>query len=168
MSVAGGSPTVSILGGQGGNSDSLSVTEFPRNGATNGATGLSSLTTLASSNVAICLPSDVSIGVTDNQLVDRPGTSITYVITISASAANTVAGVNVVDVFPASITGISWTCAASAGGGQRTRRDTGHHPQVHPDAARYPRLIADKSWVPGATKEHGGEQALLPDGLCAC
>ena len=59
---------------------------------------------------------DLSITKTDGQTTDVPGTSITYTITASNAGPLAVATATVADTFPASITGVTWTCVGAGGG----------------------------------------------------
>nr|MCU0756942.1 hypothetical protein [Xanthomonadales bacterium] len=65
---------------------------------------------------SIPLQADLSITKTDGQTTDIPGTSISYTIVASNAGPLAVASATVVDTFPASITGVSWTCAGAGGG----------------------------------------------------
>jgi uncharacterized repeat protein (TIGR01451 family) len=59
---------------------------------------------------------DLSITKTDGSTTEIPGTPVTYtIVATNNSATVTVNAATVADTFPASITGVSWTCAASAG-----------------------------------------------------
>jgi uncharacterized repeat protein (TIGR01451 family) len=59
---------------------------------------------------------DLSITKTDGQAYYVPGMSLTYTIVVTNTSATTsAAGAAVSDVLPASLTGATWTCAASAG-----------------------------------------------------
>ncbi|MEO8264284.1 MAG: hypothetical protein ABI706_02115 [Ilumatobacteraceae bacterium] len=58
---------------------------------------------------------DLSVTKTDNDLSAQPGDSVTYVIVVSNAGPSAVVGAPFTDVAPASLVGVSWTCAASAG-----------------------------------------------------
>lgn len=58
---------------------------------------------------------DLEITKTDGQASEVPGTPVTYTIVATNPGPSTVAGAAVADTFPAAITGVTWTCAASAG-----------------------------------------------------
>jgi uncharacterized repeat protein (TIGR01451 family) len=58
---------------------------------------------------------DLSVTKTDNGASPAPGQGITYTIVARNAGPNPVTGAMVVDTFPASLTGVGWTCAASAG-----------------------------------------------------
>ena len=59
---------------------------------------------------------DVSITKTDGQTSDIPGTSISYTIVASNAGPGAAASVTVADTFPASLTGVTWTCVGAGGG----------------------------------------------------
>ncbi|MBK9051528.1 MAG: DUF11 domain-containing protein [Chloroflexi bacterium] len=59
---------------------------------------------------------DVSITKTDGQATDVPGTSIVYTIVASNSGPSNAPAVTVADTFPATLTGVTWTCAGAGGG----------------------------------------------------
>ncbi|MBL8998972.1 MAG: DUF11 domain-containing protein, partial [Gemmatimonadetes bacterium] len=44
-----------------------------------------------------------------------PGTPVTYAITVANAGPSGVTGATVTDVFPAAMTGVTWTCSASGG-----------------------------------------------------
>ena len=56
VAISAGSPTVSVSGGIGGDTDSASLTEFTRNGATNGATGLVESVSFEFTDIPFCFP----------------------------------------------------------------------------------------------------------------
>ena len=58
---------------------------------------------------------DASIDKDDGQTTAVPGTTITYTITVGNAGPGEIVGGTVTDTFPAILTGISWTCTASAG-----------------------------------------------------
>ncbi|HYC94018.1 MAG TPA: DUF11 domain-containing protein [Thermoanaerobaculia bacterium] len=60
-------------------------------------------------------PVDIAVTKTDNATNVVAGTPVTYTIVVSNSAPIAVAGVNVADAFPPALTGVTWTCAPSAG-----------------------------------------------------
>ncbi|HEX8703696.1 MAG TPA: DUF11 domain-containing protein, partial [Myxococcaceae bacterium] len=111
IAVAGGTVVRNVAGGLGGTTGSSAVTEFPANGATDGAAGeLGSAVTA----VPLCLPSDLSITKTNNATSVVPGSTVTYTITVTNNGPNPVTGATVTDVLPAALTGVSWTCAPAA------------------------------------------------------
>jgi len=66
--------------------------------------------------VFIFVPSaDLSITKDDGLTTANPGDPVTYLIDISNNGPNDVAGVTVTDIFPADLTGASWTCSATGG-----------------------------------------------------
>ncbi|HET9315911.1 MAG TPA: matrixin family metalloprotease, partial [Vicinamibacteria bacterium] len=58
---------------------------------------------------------DLAITKTDGQASEVPGTPVTYTIVATNAGPSTATGASVADTFPAAITGVAWTCAASAG-----------------------------------------------------
>lgn len=62
------------------------------------------------------LQADVSITKTDGQASSIPGNPITYTIVASNAGPAAATGVTVADSFPATVTGVSWTCVGAAGG----------------------------------------------------
>jgi uncharacterized repeat protein (TIGR01451 family) len=59
---------------------------------------------------------DLSISKTDGLISAIPGHGVTYTITISNAGPSAASGAQVVDTFPAALTGVTWTCAGSGGG----------------------------------------------------
>jgi uncharacterized repeat protein (TIGR01451 family) len=74
-------------------------------GANNAATDTDTLTPQA----------DFSVTKTDNQLVAVPGAAIQYTIVARQNGPSASAPATVTDTVPATITGVTWTCTASAG-----------------------------------------------------
>lgn len=58
---------------------------------------------------------DLSITNTDGALTYKPGTDVTYTITVTNAGPDDVTGATVSDTLPAGITSASWTCAAEGG-----------------------------------------------------
>jgi uncharacterized repeat protein (TIGR01451 family) len=75
------------------------------NPANNTATDTDTLTPVA----------DVSVSKTDNQTTAVPGSAVTYSIGAFNAGPSASGSVTLTDTFPASITGVTWTCAASPG-----------------------------------------------------
>ena len=67
---------------------------------------------------------DLSITKTDGATSYKPGTDVTYTITVTNNGTETVTGATVSDPLPAGITKANWTCAA-AGGATCTGAGTG-------------------------------------------
>ncbi|RKZ66090.1 MAG: hypothetical protein DRQ48_11040, partial [Gammaproteobacteria bacterium] len=59
---------------------------------------------------------DLWVTTTDGQDEAIPGETITYTITVANAGPDDVVGASVSDAFPASITGVSWTCDDTGGG----------------------------------------------------
>ncbi len=58
---------------------------------------------------------DLSITKTDGQTTAMPGTSVTYTIVVSNAGPDRAKDVVVIDVFPATLSGVTWVCSASPG-----------------------------------------------------
>ncbi|MCB9571896.1 MAG: tandem-95 repeat protein [Kofleriaceae bacterium] len=106
--------TRSATRGVSGTSDSAGVTEFPVNGSTHGGGG--QVVDLGG-ELPFTFDADLAITVDDGVAVVTPGAVVTYTVavTFADGAPIPVAGAHVVDVVPASLTGVTWTCAATAG-----------------------------------------------------
>ncbi len=59
---------------------------------------------------------DLSITKTDGVTTVVPGSGVTYTIVASNAGPSAVTGATVSDTFPATLTGVSWTCVATGGG----------------------------------------------------
>ncbi|GHB58136.1 FG-GAP-like repeat-containing protein [Persicitalea jodogahamensis] len=68
---------------------------------------------------------DLSIAKTDGVTTATPGGSVTYTITASNAGPSSVVGATVADTYPASLTGVTWTCVG-AGGGTCTASGSGN------------------------------------------
>ncbi|MFL6248701.1 MAG: hypothetical protein ACJ74H_21940 [Thermoanaerobaculia bacterium] len=58
---------------------------------------------------------DLAVTKTDGGVSATPGDTVTYMIVASNAGPLGLAGASVVDTFPAALTNVTWTCAASAG-----------------------------------------------------
>ncbi len=58
---------------------------------------------------------DLLITKTDGATTEVPGTSVTYTIVASNAGPSTITAATVTDTMPASLSGVTWTCSASAG-----------------------------------------------------
>lgn len=115
IAITTGVPTRTALGGYNGTTTSLSLTEFPANGSTRGASGIED-DVVALGDVQGCRPLDVSVTKSDFRDVVRRGARTTYVIEVSlASDAAGASGIVVQDPLPAGIASAAWTCDATAG-----------------------------------------------------
>jgi uncharacterized repeat protein (TIGR01451 family) len=65
--------------------------------------------------IVVNLQADLSITKTDGKATTGAGSPVTYTITVGNAGPAGVTGASVVDNFPASLTGVTWTCTASAG-----------------------------------------------------
>ncbi|MDX1996620.1 MAG: DUF11 domain-containing protein, partial [Thermoanaerobaculia bacterium] len=59
---------------------------------------------------------DVSISKTDGTTTEIPGSSVTYTIVVANAGPDPVPSATVTDTFPATITGVTWTCVGAGGG----------------------------------------------------
>ncbi|MFN7940396.1 MAG: GEVED domain-containing protein [Thermoanaerobaculia bacterium] len=59
---------------------------------------------------------DLAITKTDGVASETPGTAITYTITASNAGPSGATGALVADTFPATVTGVTWTCVGAGGG----------------------------------------------------
>ncbi len=113
VAMSGGALAATATGSLGGTTNAPTLAEFPANGATSGATGIANgvVTTLSA-----CVIDDLSIANTDGKASVVAGTVDTYTVTVANAGADVVAGATVTENFPATLTGVTWTCVASAGG----------------------------------------------------
>lgn len=115
IAYTGGTINTDVSGGQGGVSESPSLTEFPSNGATSGSAG-QVVTSVAS--IPFCqTASDLAVTMTNPDSLINPGTPTTYTITVSNLGPNHAYGAIVENILPAEFTAASkrWTCQATAG-----------------------------------------------------
>ena len=59
---------------------------------------------------------DLAITKTDGATTEVPGTGVTYTITASNAGPAGALGATVADTFPATISGVTWTCVGAGGG----------------------------------------------------
>jgi len=69
---------------------------------------------------------DLAIAKTDGQGTAGAGSPVTYTITVSNGGPQPVNGATVADTFPAALTGVTWTCTASAGSSCGTASGAGN------------------------------------------
>jgi uncharacterized repeat protein (TIGR01451 family) len=58
---------------------------------------------------------DLSITKTDGAATEVPGTPVTYTITVTNAGPSAAVGASVTDTFPASLSGVTWTCVGGGG-----------------------------------------------------
>lgn len=80
--------------------------------SSNGGTGVPSNTATLTVNQAV----DLAVTKTDSRLAVDRGEVTNYVIGVSNAGPSVAVNAHVYDTFPTSLTGITWTCTASAGG----------------------------------------------------
>ena len=96
--------------------------------STEGGTGATSNTAILTSNPT----ADLSLAKTSKDAKGNltpdvdPGETITYTIVVNNSGPSNVTGAAVSDTIPSSLTGVSWTCAASAGASCASGTNTGN------------------------------------------
>lgn len=110
IATSGGTITRTVNGGSSGTTNSAALTEFPVNGATNGAMGQTGTT----GTVPICLVSDLAITITNGRTVTQQGQSGTYTITVTNNGANSVTNASVNVALPSILNNAAWTCAPAA------------------------------------------------------
>jgi len=59
---------------------------------------------------------DLAVRVNDSVCYVLPGSPTTYTITVSNAGPDTVTGATVSDLFPAALSGVSWSCSGAGGG----------------------------------------------------
>ncbi|MBK8067591.1 MAG: DUF11 domain-containing protein [Rhodanobacteraceae bacterium] len=69
----------------------------------------------ATDSTTLTPQADLSITKTDGQTAAIPGSGISYTIVASNAGPSSVASATVADTFPASITGVNWTCVGAGG-----------------------------------------------------
>ena len=69
---------------------------------------------------------DLAIAKTDNATTVNAGANSTYTIIVTNPATTVVSDVGVSDIFPASLSSCSWTCAASSGGACQSPTGSGN------------------------------------------
>ncbi|MBK7908645.1 MAG: DUF11 domain-containing protein [Gemmatimonadetes bacterium] len=70
-------------------------------------------------NTVITPTADLSVTKTDGVTSVNQNGTVTYAIVASNAGPSAVTGATVTDVFPAQLTGATWTCAATAGSAAR-------------------------------------------------
>ncbi len=100
-------------GGAGGTTNSNGVTNFPRNGSTDGATGQTAALA-AGAQAPLCIATDLALTMSDGGGNATPGTAVTYTIVVTNNGPNPATGATVMDTFSGQFTGETWTCAGSA------------------------------------------------------
>ncbi len=99
---------------------SASVAQSAANSLTNTATvsggGQTNTANDSSSDPTnVVSQADLSLLKSDGQASEIPGTPATYTLTVGNAGPSNASGATVTDTFPGSITGVTWTCTATAG-----------------------------------------------------
>jgi len=115
IAYTGGSINTDVSGGPGGLTESPSLTEFPSNGATSGASG-QVITSVGS--IPFCqTASDLAVTISNPDPFLSPGVPTTYTISVSNLGPNHAYGATVSNILPSEFVGSSksWTCQATTG-----------------------------------------------------
>ncbi|KFE64236.1 OmpA family protein [Hyalangium minutum] len=115
IAVSGGTPLTFVNGGLSGTTSSLSLAEFPSNGATYGADGQLVTVPNLSQPWLACASLDLAIAITDGQTSTVPGATVTYTVTVTNMGLDTVTDALVSVQLPVNATGATWTCSGEAG-----------------------------------------------------
>ncbi len=116
--------TVGLTGPYGTNTAQVTASSLPDPDSTPG-NGNPAEDDQASVTPSPVPAADLSITKTDGVASIAPGSPLTYTIVASNSGPLAVTGATVADTFPATLTGVTWTCVA-AGGGSCTASGSGN------------------------------------------
>jgi uncharacterized repeat protein (TIGR01451 family) len=108
--LSGGSATFTVTATASGAGTIANTATVTAPAGTNDPAGNNS----ATDNNTVITPT-ADLGITKASSGAVPGQAVTYTIAASNAGPTAVTGATVADVFPAALTGVSWTCAASAG-----------------------------------------------------
>ncbi|HEX8706513.1 MAG TPA: OmpA family protein [Myxococcaceae bacterium] len=125
IALSGGTVPTSVEGGQSGTTTSASLTEFPVNGATFGATGQVVTAPGLPQPWLACAPIDLGVTITNGQTTTMPGAIVTYTVTVTNAGPSTATNAPVTVPLPANATGGTWTCAAAGGASCQAASGTG-------------------------------------------
>ncbi len=115
ISVAvGGTVTFSVTGTVG-NSATGAITNSATVTAPAGANDPNPADNSATDTTTVNPKADLSITKTDGNLTDIAGTTVTYTVVVLNAGPSRITGAPVADVMPASLGGVTWSCAASGG-----------------------------------------------------
>ncbi|MDX1998485.1 MAG: GEVED domain-containing protein, partial [Thermoanaerobaculia bacterium] len=64
----------------------------------------------------ITISTDLNISKTDGVATEVPGTGVVYTIVVGNAGPSNAQGATVADTFPATLTGVTWTCVGAGGG----------------------------------------------------
>jgi uncharacterized repeat protein (TIGR01451 family) len=105
--------TATLTGGAGGTTNSTVMTGFPRNGATDGATG-QAVVLPSGATAPICLGSaDLQLTMTGPTGDVAPGEGVTYTITVTNAGPNPATGASLTDPLPGQLQNVAWTCTGT-------------------------------------------------------
>lgn len=116
--MAGGKPTVSVKGQQGGTTVATTMSKFPSNGATNGGDGLAiesprqPMVMGMPTNYPICMPSDIQVSVLPPSGMVQPGSNAEYTVTVKNVGDNPALGTDILTTLPPGTdpAKVTWTC----------------------------------------------------------
>jgi MYXO-CTERM domain-containing protein/uncharacterized repeat protein (TIGR01451 family) len=110
-------PMRSALGGQSGSSNSMALTEFPVNGATDGALGSlnNELRFADAPTLPVCVPSDLTVNAALTSGTVAAGNTVQITVTVGNNGPNPSDITRVSDTFGGILSGITWTCSAAGG-----------------------------------------------------
>ena len=107
--------TVNLSGPYGTNIAEVMTSSLPDPDSTPG-NGNPAEDDYASAAAAPIPAADLSITKTDGVTTVIPGNTVTYTIVATNAGPSAVTGATVADTFPATLTGVTWTCVATGGG----------------------------------------------------
>ena len=114
--AAGASVTYTVTGTLAPTTASGTLTNTAATALPSGVTDPTPGATQATDNSTIRPTGDLSITKTDGMAAAVPGTNITYTVVITNGGPSTATNALVTDTLPATITGVTWTCAPSGAG----------------------------------------------------
>ncbi len=82
--------------------------------------------TNATVSITVSPIANLGITKTDGQTRVIPGQALTYTVVVSNAGPSAAANATVADTFPASLTGVTWTCAGASGGSCTTASGSGN------------------------------------------
>jgi uncharacterized repeat protein (TIGR01451 family) len=125
IAYTGGTINTDVSGGPAGLTESPSMTEFPSNGATSGASG--KVETSVGSIPFCQTATDLAVTISNPDMFLYPGVPTTYRITVSNLGPNHAYGAIVENILPPEFVASakSWTCQATTGSSCATATGTG-------------------------------------------
>ncbi len=105
-------------------------------------------------DVDVLVPqADLEVAKTDGQSSTAPGQPVTYTVAVTNNGPSAVTGAPLTDVVPASVTGVSWTCAVAGSGSCATPSGSGNAVSEALDLApgAVATVVVSGTVAPGAT-----------------